>query len=123
MPSANWWGGGLDIDRDAVRAQRAERRINDKPVTVTLRRAGTPLDPQTVRVEGSGARRSGTLDTTNASPTVGTVTVVGVRGHPTLDDFDVQVGDRFGLEGSIYTVLSVTHHAGETQALCQRVQS
>lgn len=123
MPSANWWGDGLGIEREGVRAQRAERRINDKPVTLVLRRAGTPLAAQTVRIEGSGARRSGALDTTNTSTTVGTVVVVGLHGHPTLADFNVQVGDRFGLDGSMYTVLSVTTHAGEIQAMCQRVQS
>lgn len=74
------------------------RMISDKQVSIILYRRGTALDPQLARVEltriqpdkdiGPGAREM-----------VANAVLFGYRDHPTITDFDGQVGDKFQLDG------------------------
>ncbi len=83
----------MALDLAAIRA--------DNEQAITLRRAGTPLAPQTVRIARTGGSgRAITGEGTLAS--VGRVVILGGTG------FNVQAGDRFtDAYGVLYEVVFV----------------
>jgi hypothetical protein len=110
MPNlANWVG----VDR----AEDAWKRIQDKPTSITIVRGKTEeLDPQTVRIEFDNT----TNEITGSGGTIISVQrgkVFGVRDHATVADTDIKKGDRFGIDGTVYRVLSVIRQTGEIQAI------
>lgn len=111
--------------QNRMRAIAAARRISAKPSTINIRRAGSFLGNQRVRIEGiSGTSSYGDLGTNaNADTYQRMMVVFGVLDHPTLTDFDVQVNDEFGYNGDMYMVTGVTDHSGERQAIATRLQS
>lgn len=122
MPSLDGWlTGSADSDivvlPAAQRAALAWRRINDRPSSVVLIRAGTPLAAQTMRIEfdNSSSMVNGTLVRTG----VQRLTLFGVKNHPTIADTNIQRGDRFNLGLAQYEVKSVLTPPGETQGLCE----
>lgn len=105
------------------RAIAAWRRIQRDPASVTIvREDGTTLDAQTVRVVPENSR-SNTEDNENivSSATI-SVTLFGVRNHPTTDDTDVKRGDLFRHLGDLYRVVSVRQYPGQVQAACELEQ-
>ena len=108
MPDIDAWagntfplGGWLDID-DAVDAARI---IGDKSVSVTVVRDGTAQDAQTVRIEEAGRGRS--YQSEAGETAQADVVILGYKGHPGIDDTDIQRGDRFAYEGQGYEVVMV----------------
>lgn len=104
---------------NTARAIAAWQRIQDQPSAIVIRRAGTALDPQTVRIEFSDAARED-MDVRrglNVTPGVQRVIVFGVKGHPTVADTDIQRADRFVLGDTEYEVIGVIAAAGEVQAV------
>lgn len=120
MPDLEAWLAN-DVVRPGTRAVLAWRRINDRPTSIIIRRGGTTLDAQTVRIEWSGyAREDEDIEVAvDAMPGVGRLTVFGVRGHPTLPDTDIQRGDRFIIGAAEAEVLAVMLPPGEAQAVCE----
>jgi hypothetical protein len=120
MPDLEAWLAN-DVVRPGVRAGMAWRRINDRPTSITIRRAGEMLDAQTVRIEWSGyAREDEDADVAvDAMPGVGRLTVFGVRGHPTVPDTDIQRGDRFVVGAADVEVIALMLPPGEVQAVCE----
>lgn len=109
----------LGIVDAAARAQDAWARINDRATAITLYRDGKALSAQTVRVEFSAVFR----ETSGGAGEMGvsTAIVFGVRGHPTITNTDIQRGDTFEGEDTLYTVLAVVALPGEVQARCEAV--
>jgi hypothetical protein len=103
------------------RSADAWRRIQDKPTTITLKRGTTKLDPQTVRVEFS----SGASEQRGEAsvPSFLSVTIFGVKDHPSVSDTDIQKGDRVVLENTEYEVVGVIASIGEMQGFCEARQS
>lgn len=119
MPDFNQWlSRRLQADQ-SHRAMAAWRRIQRQPTPITIQRDGTPLAPQTVRLEASENLRSGASPTTTA--TFRGVVVFGVRGHPQQADSDLLPGDRFAVGAVLYQVLDVMLVAGELQARAVQV--
>lgn len=96
-------------------AQITWAQIQDKPVDIELFRNGATIEPQTVRVEfentfinadseiGTGSLRRGTIH--------------GVRGHPDIDDLDIDAWDTFVMDEVEFTVVFVNKTLpGEIQA-------
>lgn len=103
-----------------LRAQITWARILDKPTDVEFLREGVLLDPQTVRI-GWDDITSDANDSSGNS-TMRVVTIFGVRGHPDIDDLDVQRWDTFVKDEVEYTVTSVNKELiGQIQAECEAV--
>jgi len=108
MPDIDAWagstfplGGWLDIDD----AYDAARLISDKSTSIIVVRSGVELDAQTVRVEALGRPRP---YLTEAGETAhADVVIIGYKGHPTIDDTDLQRGDRFAVGGQGYEIVMV----------------
>jgi len=86
MSSADW----------AAMAGDTEQICDDNAVSIAIRRGGSTLAGQSVRIAGNGSGRVN--DTDGASQSVGTVVVLGSR------TLDIQVGDRFTSGGQLYEV-------------------
>ena len=96
-------------------------RINDKPTELILRRGDTMLSPQIVRVELDSRLPTFATDDSGVSTST-RVTLFGVRGHPEIDDFDVQIWDTFIMENIEYTVMNVNKLIiGQIQAYCEGI--
>lgn len=73
-----------------------EQIRDDNAVSIAIRRAGSTLAVQKVRIAGNGSGRVN--DSDGATQAVGTVVVLGSR------TLDIQVGDRFTSGGQLYEV-------------------
>lgn len=103
------------------RAVDAWKRINDKPVSITVIRQSTTLPAQTVRIEYSESERVITGEA-NGMSAVRDVVVFGVKNHPTVTNTDLKYGDRFAYDGQIFKVMFVMSTTGEIQANCEAVK-
>jgi hypothetical protein len=82
------------------------RLIADKSTSITIVRAGTEQDAQTVRIEDIHDRPRSYM--TEAGETgQAEVLVIGYKGHPSISDTDIQRGDRFAVAGVGYEVVAV----------------
>lgn len=80
----------------------------DNPVSITLRRGGSPLAAQQVRIVGQGGQ--GRRERTDGA--AASVARVAVLGALTMD---VQPDDQFSYGGAIYTVVApVERRGGQT---------
>jgi hypothetical protein len=103
-----------------IRAQIQWARILDKATDVQFIRNGVKLEPQTVRIEYDDTVRDVQSEAGNS--TLRRVMIFGVRGHPDIDDFDVNLWDTFVMNDAEYTVVSVNEHLiGQVQAYCEMV--
>lgn len=122
MPDINAWSGNsfplADWVDDADEGVDTARLISDNAVSIVVSRivAGTTstLDAQTVAIEPLDTR---TQLARGASGQTGrqAVLVLGYKGHPSLADTDLQVGDRFAYDDHSYQVSDVL--AGLTDSL------
>lgn len=126
MPDFNaFWGGrgkASSLWDDPKRAVGIATMIQDHPTSVTLNRAGDVKDAQTVLATQAG--RSVTQMRGAAGQPSGTALVlIGVQNHASLDDFDVQKGDRFRLWNTNWIVTLVkAHHDFVIEAHCEGQQ-
>lgn len=105
MSSADW----------AAMATDAGQIRDDNAVSIVIRRGGSTLASQSVRIAGNGSGRVN--DNGEASQAVGTVVVLG---SATLD---IQTGDRFTTSGQLYEVEFIrTNRRGGVQAQARMVQ-
>lgn len=118
------WLGSSTESSNTLRAQRwaarAWQRIQRKPSSVALKRAGTTLAAQTVRIDVD----SSASEATDASGrgAVRKLTILGLRGHATLANTNIRKGDRVVIDGAEYVVMSVnTQILGEIQAQAEAV--
>lgn len=74
---------------------------NDNSVSITIRRGGTTLAAQTVRIVGAGNASGGTVDPGGLQQAVGRVLVLGAT------NLNIQAGDRFTASGNLYEVAIV----------------
>lgn len=100
---------------EAQRAANAWRRIQDKPTSITVERAGVDQAAQTVRLEAdSGGRMA--VGMGGVQHLVEAV-AFGIRNHATLTDTDLAPGDRFIASSVTYEVIMVSPAlVGELQA-------
>lgn len=101
------------------RAVRAWRRILRKPDEVALRRGTATLTAQVVRVTYDNVRNTGANEA-GGQATERRVVIFGVRGHPTVADTDIRVGDRFARGATVYQVQDVILLPGSVQAFAAR---
>lgn len=108
MPNLDNW---LNTDR----ATSIAALIALKSTSITVSRAGATLGAQTVRLE--------TLSSQRQVQTDGGIThqidamALGYKNHPTIDDTDLQPGDRFLADGVAYEVIMVMPaHVDQLQA-------
>jgi hypothetical protein len=85
------------MDWDQAAADLALVR-QDNEVNITIRRGDTTLNPQPVRIARAGGAQGRERDSEGAQQVVGRVVVLGSK------TLDVQPGDRFTLDGSLYQV-------------------
>lgn len=105
MTAADW----------AAMATDASQIRDDNAVSIAIRRGGSTLTAQSVRIAGNGSGRVN--DNGEASQAVGTVVVLG---SATLD---IQTSDRFTTGGQLYEVEFVrTNRRGGVQAQARMVQ-
>ena len=99
------------------RAVDAWRRINEKPTSISMKRdTGNAVAAQTVRIEwGSSSGGSGERAGAGGQSSIRYGVVFGVHGHATVDDTDIQRGDRFTVNGYQYRVIDVLITLGERQ--------
>lgn len=112
-----WLGGNGSIVQAQypLRAQLAYRRITDKPFDIILRRGSTRLDPQEVRIEFEQAMLN--VDSELGKSALRRGTILGVRGHPEIDDLDIHEWDTFSMDDMEFTVTFVNRTLiGEIQA-------
>lgn len=113
-------GSGLPNTQWQMRAQIQWARIMDKPTDVQFRRKSTNLDPQTIRIEFDDSMQS--ADSDLGMGAMRRVMLFGVRGHPTIDDLDVEVTDVFVHDNVEFTVMSVNREIiGQIQAYAEAV--
>lgn len=98
------------------RARVQWARILDKATDIQLLRKETRLDPQTVRVEFNDTVPSDSGGGSGEAWYKRGV-IFGVKGHPDIDDFDVEVWDTFVMDGREFTVMFVNRNLiGQIQA-------
>lgn len=113
---------GIVQSQYALRAQIQWARILDKPTDIQIKRNSVFLPTiQTVRIEQDDTFPQGVADDSGMG-SARRLIVFGVRGHPDIDDLDIDTWDRFTLEEQEYTVLSVNRHLiGQVQAVVEAV--
>lgn len=119
MPNFDsWLGNNWRLrPQETSRAAAAWKRIQDKPTEIIVRRDSVNQPAQTVRVEVNSTASE--QRSANAQPGSYTATLFGVKGHPTVDDTDLQRGDLVVIDGNEYEVVSVVLTLGEVQAICE----
>lgn len=114
----NAWMGSDAIRIDAeTRAILAYARILDKPDEVSFYRDGVDIAAQTVRIDPTTSASQEQLPGGDVSRQ--RVTLLGIRQHPTLDDTDMRVGDRFWIGSVEYEIVFVSHLPGEVQGIAE----
>jgi len=122
--NAGWDGRGKSHSAVVVvdRAVDMATMIFDDPTAVTFRRGATVLDEQTVMATQTGSAQQ-QLGGEAGEPGQHPLMLLGTQGHPTLDDFNVKVGDRFQLFGANWRVVNVVSHVpGVVEAHCEGQQ-
>lgn len=107
------------LESPDVRAVRAWNRINDKPTSIVVKRNGTIMAAQTVRLEYA---QGGLMESTNIG-SVGSqsVTVYGILSHPVAANTDIKIGDRFVYGGKEYEIKSTIITIGEIQGQAEAI--
>jgi len=106
--------------REQERAADAWRRIQEKPVSITLKTAaGVNRAAQTVRVELDN-RASVGESAAGITPRMNAI-VYGVRNHATVTNTAMAEGDRFVLNGDEYRIVDVIDTIGERQGVAEAV--
>jgi hypothetical protein len=117
------YGSTWAADKSRERSALTWKHILDKPTDIVIQRDDVFLASQKVRIEGYlQVRNPGQMQFTNMETYTRIMTIFGIRDHPTIPDTDIQVGDRFGVNGEIFNVIEVTPHAGEYQIQAERYQ-
>jgi hypothetical protein len=78
----------------------------DKLTSITIVRAGSALDAQNVRIEDLSGRGRQVQTAPGITAQVDAL-IIGYKSHPTIDDTDLQVGDRFVVSGINYDVVAI----------------
>lgn len=113
------WSNLSGVISQQDRAIRAWMRIQRDPSSIDIVRNATTLAAQTVRLEFDNTNAP--ADSEHGRGSRRTLTVFGVRNHPTVADTDIEESDRFSVNGSIYRVSDVNSVVpGEVQAICER---
>lgn len=118
MPDFVSWMSGENFIDAPSRAVEIWNEIQDRPTSVVLIRAGVNQPAQTMRVEAgpSPAQRPAGGNPQLSTQGVLTMTVFGVRNHPTIPDTDIRRNDRFVVGGTEYRVMNVVLYTGGVQA-------
>lgn len=124
MPDINSWftdkeaAGGWqeDIEGDARSVHFTHRIITAKPTIIEIQRNGQTLEPQTVRIEMTRIQPDVNVGPAARESRANTV-LIGYKGHPTIADTDIQVGDVFLLSDRRFRVrLIFAENVGHIEA-------
>ncbi len=124
MPNFGKWlaGNRMDVINPEERAVLCWKRIQDRPISITIIRSGAQLAAQTVRLEyEETANYRRTEEVTKGADRE--VWVIGVAGHPdeAVVDTNIQPEDLFNMNYQQYRVMDVVPVPGEVQVRCQRI--
>jgi hypothetical protein len=104
------------------RADDAWKRINDKPSTVAVWRAGAYHHDETVRIEwNNGTNVTPSAQSPNSVTAITEVVLFGINGHATLTSTDIKEGDEIWLAGESFIVKDSLITTGELQARVVRI--
>jgi hypothetical protein len=104
------------------RADDAWKRINDKPSTVAVWRAGAYHHDETVRIEwNNGTNVTPSAQSPNSVTAITEVVLFGINGHATLTSTDIKEGDEIWLAGESFIVKDSLITTGELQARAVRI--
>jgi hypothetical protein len=126
MPTFEGWYEDSDITPLGAegRSVLAWRRIEDRATSVTILRGSVTLDAQTVRIEFDDSQSSGqSVVGAGGSAEQHSLILFGVVGHPSVDDTDLERGDRFAQGTMVYEIKTVKALPGEIQARAVRLES
>jgi hypothetical protein len=117
----------LSAPTASERAAAAWARINRKPDTITIIRAGVAQAAQVVRIEINASANATDLSANSGTSSRRYVTIFGIQGHSTQADTDIQRGDKFKYlaAGNLanYEVLSVDKtQIGDIQAVAEMLE-
>lgn len=108
MPDIDAWTGNSFPLSDWLTTNRAVDTailIAEDSTSVTVVRDGSELSAQTVRIDA--LRQPRQVETENGQVITADALVVGYRGHSTIDDTDLQPGDRFKADGRAYEIVGL----------------
>lgn len=116
----DWLVGKRSPMSESLYAVKQWELILVKPVSITIKRGGTNLAAQTVRIEYSNYDRP-EVGKSDAVSIKRDVIVFGVKGHPdeTIANTDIKKADLFTFEGQSMKVLDVVKVKGGVQAHCE----
>jgi hypothetical protein len=122
VPNINSWLTTGSIPLAADRAVDAWRRIQDKPSTVAVWRAGAYHHDEVVRIEwGNGTNVTPSAQSPNTVAAITEVVLFGINGHATLTSTDIKEGDEIWLAGESFVVKDSLITTGELQARAVRI--
>lgn len=122
MPNFSLWAiSDADGINASLRAVDAWNRILQRPYSITLRRDGASVSAQTVRVEVQNNKPTRQQTAMGERP-LQQVIVFGVKGHPSITDTSMVIGDRFVYESKEYRMVSVSTQPGEIQGFGEVVE-
>lgn len=105
-----------DLDRSRMQADLQAIR-DDRAVSIVIRRNGANLAAQTVRIAKAGQAGTNVSDSDALQSSLGRITILGAV------DLNIQAGDRFTVNGLLYTVIALhPHRDAATLAEAQAVQ-
>jgi len=114
-----WLAQGNEAISATNRAVDAWNRIQRNPTSITLVRGAVEQSAQTVRIEFDNAVDSEYRGDGGGISSGRDAVIFGVKNHPTVDDTDIQRGDRFAINGQQYRVIQTILVPGEVQATCE----
>lgn len=124
----DWRGTSrLSAPTASERAAAAWARINRKPDTITVIRAGVAQAAQVVRIEWNTGMESKEVGLNSGSAARNYVRIFGIQGHNTQADTDLRRGDKFKYyaAGNLanYEITSIDKtQIGEIQAVAEELQ-
>ena len=113
-PVTDWQG---DVENDYRAVHFTHRIITDKPTVIVIQRKdGEELAEQTVRIEPTRIQPDVNVGPAGRESRANTV-LIGYKGHPTIPDTDIQIGDRFAVGVKKFTVRQIfTETIGRVEA-------
>lgn len=110
MPTISAWGGG-EAQPEAIADVISYKSVS----TGTITRGSSTATAQTVRLETLGSSRQ--VQGENGQTYTIDALALGYKGHATISDTDLRVGDRFTVSGQMFEVeMVMPGHTDNLQA-------
>jgi len=111
---------GVGVMAASEKAVLAWRRINDKPTSITVYRAGAAQAAQTVRIEYKTRANPQQPQKNIGEASVRELVVMGVQDHASVTATSLAKGDTFDYLSETYVITDVITWPGEVQAKAEK---